>query len=347
MDEPKPLNTLLQTLNQKRPRLPAFVLANRAAWTIRLIAGSLLFVKLFTLGLWRSDRLFPHAPVWKWLPAIPTPIDTLILLVELGVLLLILVRPERNRALPIFFALALAFVLTDQVRLQPWYYLYALLLVPALLYRKSESNTGVLVLMQIVVVGLYTWSGIHKHSHDYYNYVHGFIAQPLAAYLPEFLFTWVEQLGYAAPWIEMGSGLLLLLNATRNWAVLLITGMHAYLLLCLGPLGSGWNSVIWPWNVSMVLIVWTLFYDAQSIAWSSLARKSVRVAAVVLVPLALILPALRFANAWDNNLSFCLYSGKTRGLTLYVAEGRSTSCLRQSRNTSRLPTTLPQFATCH
>ncbi len=303
--------------------LPGFLSRDRAGWGIRLTLGSLIFVKLFTFNLWTSERAFPHAPVADWVPALPAPLDSLLLLGEMILMGSLLLFPQRNKWLPLFFVILLCWVLPDQVRLQPWYYLYALLLVPAWLYKAPERethNNGALLCMQVVVIGLYSWSGIHKHSHDFYNYVHGFISKPLEPYLPATVYEWVVQLGVVAPWFELAAGLLLIFKRTRNLAVFMIAGMHGYLLLCLGPLGSGWNAVIWPWNISMVLLVWTLFYKSEPIPWKTLLEPRVRRVSLPIVLLALVMPALRFADAWDNSLSFCLYSGKTQGLTLFVTE---------------------------
>ena len=337
---------LLSTIRSKFPDCPAFIRSDRAGWAIRLAAISLLFLKLCTLGLWQSERAFPHAPVWDWLPALVSPLDFILLLAEICLLGLIAISPSRNKCVGALVAIACVWIATDQIRLTPWYYLYILLLVPAVLYKRpnsEEDNAGVLLAAQVVVVGLYFWSGLHKNSYDYYHYVHGFIVKPLESYLPTTLFEVVQASGSIAPWFELSAGLLLMFGATRNLAVFLITGMHGFLLLCLGPLGSGWNWIIWPWNISMVLIVWSLFYQSKPLPWAILAKPSTRLVAFPLILLALVMPAFRFVEAWDNNLSFCLYSGKTRGLTLFVKESAAAKLplearelLKPSRSTAGL-----------
>ncbi len=315
-------------------RLPKFIRDDRAGWCIRLVLGSLLLVKVQTPGLWHSERAFPHAPVWDWIPQVPAPLDSVLLLFELGLLLWMMIYPSRNKWLPAVFVIMLVWVFSDQIRLQPWYYLYALMLLPALFYKRPAENRDqptILLLMQIVVIGLYAWSGIHKHSYDFYNYVHGFISSPLEAYLPASVFELVNKLAYVAPWFELAAALLLTISATRNLAVFMITGMHAYLLLCLGPLGLGWNAIIWPWNISMVLIVWVLFYQAPPLGWRALLNRRMRWVSAPIVLLALVMPALRFADAWDNTLSFCLYSGKTKGLNFFVREGAHTKIPAEGR----------------
>jgi hypothetical protein len=302
---------------------PEWLARDRAGWAIRLVIASLLFTQLFTPALWRSERVFPHAPVADWVPRLAAPLDSLLLLAEFLLLGAILFRPYRNRWLPAFFGMMVLWVLPDQIRLQPWFYLYGLLLLPATFYRKPSAendNAGVLLVMQWVVIGLYVWSGLHKHSHDYYHYVHGFIARPLEPHLPASVFEAWNQAALVAPWFEFGAAVLLAFGPTRKLAVLLISGMHGYLLLCLGPLGSGWNSVIWPWNISMVLILWVLFFGQPVLPLRLLLGPRIRFAAIPAVLLAVFMPALRYADAWDNNLSFCLYSGKTKGLNFFIRE---------------------------
>lgn len=315
-------------------QVPKALAADRAGFGIRFVVVSLVFMKLATLTLWKSTRIFPHAPFLGEDFTLPAPLDGILLLAELVLLVWIGVRPSAKKWFPAFFLIFVLWGLTDQTRLQPWYYLYALLLASVFLYRKpsaENSNQPALALQQLVVVGLYVWSGIHKHSYDYYNYVHGFIAGSLEPYLPEFLFGWLSSFSVVAPWFELAAGVFLVLNKTRKLGVFMVCSMHAYLLLCLGPLGSGWNHIIWPWNISMILIVWLLFFGAPATDWRALfSSRAVRIAAPVAV-LALVMPALRLVDAWDNNLSFCLYSGKTKGLTIYIREHKKQALPSEAR----------------
>ena len=159
-------------------------------------------MQLFTVALWQTERAFPHAPVADWVPRLATPLDSILLFAELLLLGAILLHPHKNRWLPTFFLMMIVWILTDQIRLQPWFYLYGLLLLPAVFYRRPlgrKDNSGVLLAMQWIVIGLYVWSGLHKHSYDFYHYVHGFIAAPLEPYLPGPIFDLLNRAGVVAP----------------------------------------------------------------------------------------------------------------------------------------------------
>ena len=70
----------------------------------------------------------------------------------------------------------------------------------------------------------------------------------------------------------------------------------------------------------MTLILWVLFYGQPTLPLRSLLQPRLRYVALPAVLLAVLMPALRYADLWDNNLSFCLYSGKTKGLNFFVKE---------------------------
>jgi hypothetical protein len=75
------------------------------------------------------------------------------------------------------------------------------------------------------------------------------------------------------------------------------------------------NSVVWAWNVALVLIVLTLFRhgDAsirRAFAVRGASSMSVRVVQVLAVACT-VLPVLSFWGFWDAYLSGALYSGNT------------------------------------
>ena len=72
--------------------------------------------------------------------------------------------------------------------------------------------------------------------------------------------------GIVAPYLEMGLGLSLLFPRTRRVGVIGILVMHVLLLAMLGPWSLGWNSVVWPWNLAMVVLVPGLFWHLNYVS---------------------------------------------------------------------------------
>jgi hypothetical protein len=118
-------------------------------------------------------------------------------------------------------------------------------------------------------------------------------------------------MGIVAPLVEASIGVGLL-TRYRNWAVILALGMHAFILLCLGPLGHDWNTVVWPWNVAMATFVVLLFWRTGDISPKKILlptrRRPSYLHAVVLVLFA-VMPLFGLFGLWDSCLSASLYSG--------------------------------------
>ena len=328
--------------------LPAALARDRVGACLRAVTASLLLMKLLTSALWTGERVFPLAPVTDALPSLPAPLTGSMYFAELGLLVWLLFKPGHKKATAALLVLFGVWCATDLTRLQPWYYLYALLLASTFTLdaSKEAGRVSALACQQIVVVGLYVWSGLHKHTYDYYHYVHGFIARSLEPYLPDFLYGIVEGTSVIAPWFECAVGLLLLFGRTRKLAVLAIAGMHTYLFLCLGPLCSGWNSIVLPWNLSMIVLVWILFYGSDPFEWKALIAPRAKWVGLTVTALAVGMPALRYFDAWDNNLSFCLYSGKTKGLTFYIREGSESALPANVRRLFKETTNPPDLFYC-
>ena len=93
-------------------------------------------------------------------------------------------------------------------------------------------------------------------------------------------------------------GLVLLRADTRRVGVITIVGMHVFLLIVLSPLALGWNSVVAPWNVAMIVLVPGLFWNS-----GASAKELLTVGRIYWIPL-LVLPLLSLVGLWDTNPSF-------------------------------------------
>lgn len=128
-------------------------------------------------------------------------------------------------------------------------------------------------------------------------------------------------MGIVAPLVEASIGVGLL-TRYRNWAVILALGRYAFILLCLGPLGHDWNTVVWPWNVAMATFVVLLFWRTGDISPKKILlptrRRPSYLHAVVLVLFA-VMPLFGLFGLWDSYLSASLYSGNNERGALFVS----------------------------
>jgi hypothetical protein len=109
--------------------------------------------------------------------------------------------------------------------------------------------------------------------------------------------------------LEAALGLGLLVPALRRMSLVLILAMHAGLLLCLGPLGHKWNTVVWPWNLAMMAAAVILFWRTPNVSFRAIVRPGDSAYRWAVVVLFGIMPAFNFVGLWDSYLSASLYSG--------------------------------------
>jgi hypothetical protein len=113
------------------------------------------------------------------------------------------------------------------------------------------------------------------------------------------------------PPIETAIGVGLLFRPTRTLAAALAVGMHLMIMAAIGPWGHNWNTVVWPWNVAMPLLVVILFYRTPSVSPRSIVVPRGDLYHAGVLVLFGVMPALSFVGLWDMYLSSALYSGNT------------------------------------
>lgn len=309
------------------------------------IASAYLLGILLSARLWfTAGRTFPRVPIINGLPGFVLAHDYLLSLLLFVALILSVLSKRPARYLIAVGVLTLLLVCCDQTRLQPWVYQYVIMLL-VLAGRQSspdEQATGsILAANQLVICALYFWSGVQKLNWSFgHEVVPGLIeaarvqlADPYLSYLPK------ASIGIALCEALIGIGLLF--RKTRPVAVLVALATHLVVLVLL--IVAARNSIVWPWNAAMILLVPMLFWRVDNpltktlLSWrqSNLPHHFVKVV-IVICGLA---PALSFAGYWDMYLSAALYSGNTPVAVVRIGAGER----------DRLPLTAQRqvFATSH
>jgi len=287
----------------------------RSACLTRILAAALLGGFLLSPKLWLSSRSYPLSPVSDRLPPIPPPLDAIWFGALLLLLLAIAVLPRNRWLLVALLALAGALSLWDQSRWQPWFYQY-LAMFGALAWAswkkdRHQATEAALNTCRLIVAATYTWSGIQKLNVCFVVEVYPWLLEPLLRELPQSIRPLVAGMGPVVPAIEIGIGIGLLLQPVRTLAIGAAVAMHLLLLVLLCPTGHNYNSVVWPWNVAMILMVLVLFWrTAALMPWSILWPRRFLYARVILLFFG-ILPGLHLFGLWDAYLSAALYSGNT------------------------------------
>jgi hypothetical protein len=173
------------------------------------------------------------------------------------------------------------------------------------------------------MAAIYFWSGLQKINVDFVTEVYPWMLEPILPLLPENMRGWLLDHGWEAGFIECSLGVLLLVWPFRTAAAVMLFFMHAAILYCLTPpwegvclvsinkQGHNWNSVIWPWNIAMMLLNIILFVNTKKVMpWHIAWPRRFLLAPVTLILFG-IMPLLSFYDRWDAYLSAALYSGNT------------------------------------
>jgi hypothetical protein len=213
-------------------------------------------------------------------------------------------------------------VLFDQMRLQPWFYQYFWMLAVLGVYswrlQEKDNRQAVLQTLRLIIAAIYFFSGLQKVNPAFMESVFPWMISPIASLLPATLGDVIVSFGALLPLFEMGIGVGLLVPRFRQLSIIMATLMAASILLLIGPLGHGWNSVVWPWNVVMPLCAWLLFWSKDTAKPADILLTKKFLAHKIIVVFFVVLPICSFYNRWDSYLSWTLYSGNTNSAVVYL-----------------------------
>lgn len=296
---------------------------NRLKLIKSTVALGLLLSMVTSHNLWAGQRWFPVCPMVKDLYLAP-PYDYILLAVEV-ILLLLLVVSSKTRLL-IFFILLLNiwYVMLDQNRLQPWFFIYNCFLLALLFYNWRIDNVNTynsfFIVLQLCLSAVYVYSGLQKINPGFINETYPWFIKPLASVFSERQMLALNKTGYIIPVYEIFLGLSLLLKPLRFIAIPLVIILHTTIIILMGPFGNNYNSVIWPWNLAMMVLALLLFSGKTNERYFSVSNLFNLPVFYLLMLLFWILPAFNLFNKWETYLSFSLYSGNNHNGKIELSE---------------------------
>lgn len=298
--------------------------ASRVYWLKVLVALGFLFGLSLSPKLWVTSRLFPLTPVIGGVGPIPYPFDWMAFAALFALLAAVAIASKPKPYIWAAAGLVILLALLDQQRLQPWVYEYTFLLAALGLFSwKFDDVAGkevTLNICRLMIASIYFWSGLQKLNPHFIGDMFPWMIEPIESIFPESAHPVFYVFGMLVPFIEMGIGIGLLVRPFRSAAVWLAVLMCAFVLLTLGPLGHNWNSVVWPWNVTMALLVVLLFRKTDATATNEVVWiKSCAFHKFVLIAFVLS-PIAYFFNMWDSYLSWSLYSDTINRATIYTSD---------------------------
>lgn len=284
-------------LNSPEHRLRAL----RVSLGIFFVAGLLLSSTVWT----NADRTFPMLPVIDGMGPFSNELNALLYLALIASLLIGSLL-QRRWVVVVTLVVLVLFLVQDQMRWQPWVYLYFCMLFPFLFPKVRQIEF--IPYFQLLLVGVYFWSGFYKLNPGFVEGTFDHMLEDLCFISNAGTRESLHWLGYSIPIIEMALAVLLIVPKYRKIAIPGIVLTHVIILSYL--ITAKHNTVVYPWNLAMISFVVILFYRNTS---PVLARTSFDFRKQWLIAAGafffLFMPFLNLFGLWDSYLSFRLYSG--------------------------------------
>ena len=324
----EPLSVILMTIRHAASKTSnthlEFGPTSRILWLRAVLATAFLCGFLLSWKLWIASRSYPLTPVSDSLPTIHFPFDYIVFIALLILLPAIMISSRSRRYILVFVVLAALLSLWDQSRWQPWFYQYLFMLAALGCYSLKDSDPkkqdAALNVCRLIVASTYFWSGLQKINASFLDGVFPWLVEPLSRVLPEAFTTLSRPIGIAVSLLETGIGVGLLTTRLRNPSIALAIAMHTLILFLIGPLGHNWNSVVWPWNISMQMFVLILFWRVKTGSLKDVTEMRTFPFNGVIIVLFGVMPLFSFLGLWDSYLSAALYSGNTTVAGVYMSD---------------------------
>lgn len=273
----------------------------------RIICLCWLVAKIISSKLWLADRIFPVIPPFDFLH-VSQAVHLIFYVISLACIAAILIFPSKRILLFSVIVVELISCSLDQNRWQSWEYQYIFIILVLLINRKKERVA--LNSIAFIFISIYFFSGLSKMNVAFSQYLqHQLVSLGIFKVKSSYSYNLLlYHLGYLLGLIEMLLGIGLSFKRTMKVAAILLICMHLGILIFLGPFGINYNAIIWPWNVAIILCIYQLFINRNSVVLSLRALTTGFNKIFVLV--FGLLPLLNFFGYWDYFLSSSLYSYK-------------------------------------
>jgi hypothetical protein len=162
---------------------------------------------------------------------------------------------QKNRVINLFgLFIIILFIIGDYNRIQPWFYYFLLIIFISKLWPRQKEFEK-LGAISFLFVTVYVLSGIQKCHANFALTTFPWLVEPITNNLLDSYVSVLHSLWWLAPLIETAAGIGLLFSQFRKKAAYILIGMHAIILLAIGPLGHNTNMVVWPWNIGFIAIL--------------------------------------------------------------------------------------------
>lgn len=170
------------------------------------------------------------------------------------------------------------------------------------------------------MAAVYIYSGLQKLNPSFINETYPWFIKPLQTVFSERQMISLNKTGYVIPFYEIALGFMLLIKPIRYIAIPMAICLHLAIVILMGPFGNNYNSVVWPWNIFMILLVILLFSGKTTERYFAISHLFKVPVFYLVIVFFWLLPAFNLINKWETYLSFSLYSGNNHDGKIILSE---------------------------
>ena len=239
---------------------------DRGEWLRWLLATFSFWLLVVTRRLWLNSGEFPQVPWFAWGCVVPRTVDLGLLALLAGSFIAVSCTSSESRgnrlSLWLFAAAFTGLMLLDQHRTQPWAYQFLLIAVVL----ATASHRLAIPLLRLLTISIYLHSALSKCDYSFCAGAGETFLRELSdprGFSPDANHSLPLRQPSAWPLIfplgELLVAIGLIWPSTRRWALWGAAGMHAILIVMLGPWGLGHSAGVLIWNGYFIAQNWILF----------------------------------------------------------------------------------------
>ena len=297
---------------------------------------SLIISVFLSMKLWGGYRSVPYTALFAN-EFIKPPFDFLLIAFTLLSWLASLVMYKQRVFIFISVLLCVFLVSLDINRLQPWFYVYNVVLAVLLFYngRVDDSNTftSYFIILQIIFASVYFFCGLSQLNSLFINSDFLDVILPLKTMVSERQFLFFKKMGFIVPYLLMFIGIGLIISPIRYLAITLALFMHFLLLIFLFPSEKNENYALWFSNLSFTVMLFLMFSGKTKQRYFSPTFLFQMPLFYLIVALFVILPFFNASGKWPDFLSSNFKSGNTNSVMISLSEA----------TLEKLPTSIKKF----
>lgn len=308
-----------------------FYREDKNAVLLRITCIYWLSAKLLTWRIWTVNRILPTAPVFEFLDKVPGIIHTGLFVLSCSLMALSLLNSNRQLLIALLVTEILSCLL-DQNRLVPWEYFYVFIIF---VFIANPNTSGIIpISIALILISTYCYAGLCKLNQGFLDIVWSKMILKYFLKVPPKIIEkkWIYYCGYLLVAAEIVGGIGLLFVKTQKRSAIALIVMHVFILLLFSPLGFVGYRVLWPWNISMALLLYFIFLHKKDPPISNFLSMSKGWNKLVIL-CWVILPAASFWGYWDRNLSSNLFSANLPKMIICIAD--TSKCKELQRFCSR------------